>query len=174
MASAAGNIAAGDLGRFMPPRKKRGRPKPKLQPPLTPMIDITFQLLLFFILTTQFRMAEGQIPGTLPQGQASGVSVADIYKPIEIHLRPRVDSDGSVETVLYEVSGSAGPIKSPDRLYRQLLARSEHLGTTEAPVIIKASSVVPWQYVVEAMNAANRAKFKRIGYARPTGGGPGQ
>ncbi len=169
MALAAVNAGDGDLGRYISPRKKRCRPKPKLQPPLTPMIDVTFQLLLFFILTTQFRMAEGQIPGTLPQGQLTGGRVADIYKPIEILLRLRVDPAGSVVTGLYEVSGSSGPVESAERLYRLLQARSEYLGTTEAPVIIKAPSAIPWQFVVEAMNAANRAKFKRIGYARPPG-----
>ncbi len=169
MAGADGKSDEGGLGRYIPLRKKRPRDKPKLQPPLTPMIDVTFQLLLFFILTTQFRMAEGQIPGTLPQGQLSGLSVADIYKPIEIHLRPRIDSAGSVETVLYDIQGATAPTESAEKLFRQLLGRSERLGTTEAPVIIKAPSEVPWQYVVEAMNAANRAKFKRIGYARPAG-----
>ena len=36
-----------------------------IQPPLTPMIDVTFQLLLYFLLTTEFREDEGQIPGSI-------------------------------------------------------------------------------------------------------------
>jgi biopolymer transport protein ExbD len=36
-------------------RTKRGRLKPKMAPPLTPMIDVTFLLLLYFLLTINFR-----------------------------------------------------------------------------------------------------------------------
>jgi len=43
---------------------KRRTAKP--QTPMTPMIDVTFQLLLFFIMTFEFRQSEGMIPGTLP------------------------------------------------------------------------------------------------------------
>ena len=61
-----------------------------LQPPLTPMIDVTFQLLLFFLLTCEFRPTEGVIPGSLPEnGPLVGPKVAPVrLDPITIRLLP--------------------------------------------------------------------------------------
>ena len=47
-------------------RKKR--PRYKLQMPLTSLIDIVFLLLIYFLLTTNFMVAEG-INVSLPQAQ---------------------------------------------------------------------------------------------------------
>lgn len=152
----------GQVTRYRTPRTKRPRPKIKLQPPLIPMIDVTFLLLLYFILTTTFRMQEGQIPGTLPQtgGIVAGQTVE--LKPIYIILRPTgVDRLGCI----YEIRGRGIGMDSPQQLYDTLGAWSEALGTTEVPVIIQPRSDVRWRYVVEAFNQAVRAKFKNIGFA---------
>ena len=37
------------------------------QPPLTPMIDVVFQLLIYFILTLHFKEVEGQLLSQLPK-----------------------------------------------------------------------------------------------------------
>ena len=38
----------------------------KMQPPMTPMIDVTFNLLIFFILTPSFDQTEGYLTTNLP------------------------------------------------------------------------------------------------------------
>ena len=144
-------------------RAKRGRPKPKLQPPLTPMIDVTFQLLLFFLLTTTFRQQEGQIPGTLPQKGIHAEQVTDVeFKPIRVVLRPTGEDRTGC---LFEMSGHNVAINSAQQLYEVLLSRQKHLGTDEVPVVIQPRPDVRWQYVVEAFNQSVRAKFKNIGFA---------
>ena len=135
-----------------------GRPKRRtLQPPLTPMIDVTFQLLLFFLLTCEFRESEGNIPGSLPAiGPSSGAT------PVKITLKP----SGVGRSAYYEINGVAGMISSPRELYVRLKRRQAALGTTDVPVVIHPQPNVPWEFVVEAFNQAVRAKFEKIGFPR--------
>ena len=141
------------------PRKRRLRPQPRMQPLLTPMVDVAFQMLLFFLLTSCFRPPEGHIPGTLPQEQGRGGGAVDqaIVKPLRITLRP---GEGGV---LYEIGGLPATVTEPEGLYQALRARQQAYGSDEVPVIIQPRWDVPWQYVVEADNQAHRAKFKTIG-----------
>ena len=151
--------------RYRAPRSKRPRPKIKLQPPLIPMIDVTFLLLLYFMLTTTFRLQEGQIPAALPQtgGIVAGQTVE--LQPLYILLRPTgVDRLGCI----YEIRGRGIGMDSPAQLYDTLEAWRDAIGTTEVPVIIQPRSDVRWRYVVEAFNQAVRAKFEKIGFASET------
>lgn len=142
-------------------RVKRRWPKPKLQPPLTPMIDVTFQLLLFFLLTTTWRAEEGQIPTSLPQSRGISAGQTVELAPVFIVLR----STGGAQTgCLYEMTGQPIAMDSPKQLYEALLARRNQLGADE-PVIIQPQRNVPWRFVVEAFNQAVRAKCKKIGFA---------
>ncbi len=131
-----------------------------MQPPLTPMIDITFQLLLFFLITATWR-PEGQIPTVLPQlgGIVSGEVVE--LDPIRISLLPAGGKDGGC---LFEVSGFAMSTVDPDKLYQMLVQRREAIQSTDVPIIIVPRPDVPWRYVVEASNQSVRANFKHVGF----------
>jgi len=149
-------------------RTKKGRwvgTRRSLRLPLTSMIDVTFLLLLYFLLTTTFRQAEGQIPGDLPKTDGRRIA-----RPILIHLRA-VGPGGA--GVLYEMSGIDDSIRSPKGLYAKLTARRQQWGSTEVPVVITGRSDVRWQYVVEAFNQAVRAGFAKVGIDPGTPGAPG-
>jgi len=146
---------------YEPPRKRR-QAKPKMQPPLTPMIDVTFQLLLFFLLTFTFREKEGQIRGALPRKGSGGVAAKEtLTQPIRIHIIPTNDR----QEALYEVEGVHEQITDPRALYQFLVQRREALNSAEGPVIIRPDAFVRWQFVVEVFNQAVRAEFENIGFA---------
>ena len=149
---------------YVSQRQRRPRPKPKMQPNMTPMIDVTFQLLLFFLQTMEFREDEGTIPGSLPQKGPSVASEKTPLKPVRITLRP-VGQMG--EGVVYEMSGWGLRIESAPDLYEKLMARRSQLGD-EIPILIHPLSDVRWEFVVEAFNQAVRARFKNIGFASDT------
>ena len=69
---------------YVSDRKKRSKQRPTraIQPPLTPMIDVTFLLLVFFLLACRFRVAEGQILAKLPDISGPDVAPALKTKPI--------------------------------------------------------------------------------------------
>ena len=141
--------------------------KTKAAPPLTPMIDVTFQLLLFFLLACQFRPQEGSLAGSLPQTPRG---CGPEPKPMKIALRPTgFDGAGrAIVSYFVDAHGRADVgITSPQRLYEKLVGgRIADGWTEEVPIIIEAGDDVPWSFVVEAFNQARRAKFKRIGFAR--------
>jgi biopolymer transport protein ExbD len=136
-----------------------GRPckKPRMQPPLTPMIDVTFQLLLFFLLACEFRESEGRIPGTLPT-----VPTGRWVEPITVTLcRSSVDA-----SAYYRLNGLREPVTSPQQLYERLRERQAALGSRDVPVVIRPNGNVSWEFVVEAFNQAVRAEFTKIAFAR--------
>jgi biopolymer transport protein ExbD len=142
---------------YEPARKRRKQGSTKQQPPLTPMIDVTFQLLLYFLLTSTFREDEGQIPGSLPS-KGGAASDDTPLKPIRIVLEPR---GAARDMVQYDVS-NLPTIIQPRELH-EVLKRLQK--SDEIPVVIKPRADVRWKYVVEAFNAAVAAKYKNIGFA---------
>ncbi|MBN1941849.1 MAG: biopolymer transporter ExbD [Phycisphaerae bacterium] len=150
-----------EMTHYVSERKQRAQPAAKMQPPLTPMIDVTFQLLLYFLLTSTFKPDEGQIPGSLPEKGLSAAS-SDPRPPIRIILRPR---GANREYVLYEVDNLPAIDKQED-LYNMLESRKKSGAVTiETPVEIRPWSNVRWKHVVGAFNAAVRAKYKNIGFS---------
>ena len=167
MAQSTKKITGEESVHYIPPRKKRERPKPKMQPPLTPMIDVTFQLLLFFLLTCEFRESEGLIPGSLPLGGNYSRTIEpppDEPDPIRIRLHPTADRMAAI----YQVNGARGTIHGPAELYAHLKGLHEQLGGADAPVVIVPKADVPWEFVVEAFNQAVRANFRKIGFPNNT------
>lgn len=161
MAMSTKQIAGDESVHYVSARKKRAKPRPKMQPPLTPMIDVTFQLLLFFLLSFQFRAMEGQIPGTLPEEGEGGVTTASrLSEPLRILVSPvgreRVKA-------VFEVQGLMGTFETGKSLGAELQKQAKQRGK-DVPVIIQARHDVQWRWVVEAFNQSVRARFKNVGF----------
>ena len=145
------------------PLRKQRQPDKKMQPPMTPMIDVTFQLLLFFLLTFTFREAEGQIRGSLPKRGSGGVAAKEtLTQPIRIHILP---TGRARDGASYEVEGVHERIEDADTLFSHMIKRRDAVNSTEIPVIIKPDAFVRWNFVVEVFNQALRLKFENIGFA---------
>lgn len=135
-----------------------GASRTRMQPPLTPMIDVTFQLLLFFLLATTFRQAEGQISAALPQRSGTGGLDQTIVRPIRVAILPTAQGGAA-----FFLDDAPAPLADAAALHCQLVALRQAYGSDEVPVAIQPRWDVPWQYVVEADNQAHRAGFKGIG-----------
>ncbi len=131
----------------------------RLQPPLTPMIDVTFQLLLYFLLTTEFRRDEGQIPGSLPP--VGGIRDRARIRPnlVEIVL---TGTGTWRESCRYEIAGRP-PVDGAAALRRTLAGVKQQAGA-ESAVVIRTRGAVRWRYAVEAFNAAVHGGFRKIGF----------
>lgn len=165
--AATETITLEQMGRYRSVRKKRPRPELRLQPPLTPMIDVTFQLLLFFLLTMEFRQAEGQLPADLPRlGGATAAAVVPL-EPVWIHLSPSSDPDGQlrIDISQYHLSMSTW-----GQLHTRLVQLRSQLGTDDVPVIIEPGDGVSWGDALNAFNEVRRARFTDIAFAGRSGG----
>ena len=146
---------------YVSAREKRAQSKAKMQPSLTPMIDVTFLLLLFFLLTFTFRDVEGVLPHLMLGGPGDGPDVIEV-PPIRIRLAA---VGRARESVRYEVGPTTVVARGPRELYRTLTSLREKV-SGETPVIIQPHGSVRWQYAVEACNQARRATFQNVQFAR--------
>lgn len=134
---------------------------------LTSMMDVCFLLLVFFILTSNFAPSEGILPAELPSGQGAKASDEEPPKePLTIALR-----NLGGQTVNIEIVGDTTPIgQSFDDLFKVLKANEVSQGgqfTLDNPIVIKPDATVGWGHVVNAFNAAVRARYTNVNFAQP-------
>lgn len=114
---------------------------------LTPMIDVVFLLLLFFMITTSF-VRESALQIDLPQ--ATGEQT-EHQQPINIVI----SADGEVrvnETPVAEMT---------DAVMRQVL--TEAAGDRDDPqIVISADAESAYQHIITAMDNAQQLGYHRI------------
>ena len=115
---------------------------------LTPLIDVVFLLLIFFMVSTTFTK-ETHLSVDLPE--AVGNPSSENPKQIEIVIA----ADGS-----YSVNGRALINNKLDTLKSAIEKTAE--GDNQLPLVITADAKTPHQAVVEAMDAAGQLGFVRL------------
>ena len=118
---------------------------------LTPLIDVVFLLLIFFMVTTTFR-EESEIEIDLPQ--ASEQPVEQVGNPLEVVI----DRDGR-----FYIDRNLVINTQLDTLKRAL--RKAKGDRENPPVIISADANSPHQAVVTAMDAARQIGLVRMSIA---------
>lgn len=120
------------------------RPRQKVVIPLTPLIDIVFLLLIYFLLTTNFMVEEG-VNIKLPEAKASAPQ-------IEEEIIVYIVRDGRVLLRNEEIS-----------LPRLFDALQEMIGENpEKVVLVKADRSVTVDMVVKVMDIAKAAGAGRL------------
>lgn len=117
---------------------------------LTPLIDVVFLLLIFFMVSTTFTQ-RGEIKVDLPE--ASTEQVEARKQP----LRLTIDADGA-----YFLDGK--PLQADGDAIRDALTAAAG-GDTGQTLIIRADAQSRHQDVVRAMDAASRAGLSRMSIA---------
>src|SRR6476646_7479317 len=113
---------------------------------LTPMMDMVFNLLIFFLVVSQFAQEERELKLQLPEGTAAMPLTA---KPREIFIN--IDEAGR-----YTVRGQAF---TADELGGMLVRAAGDNPLTQS-VIIRADRRVAWDYVAMAMRLCNQAGIR--------------
>lgn len=114
---------------------------------LTPMIDVIFVLLLFFVVTTTFTR-ESHLKVDLPEAQ--GQNSENPADRIEVVI----GKNGS-----YAVNGDVLVNSQMKTLLAAIEAKGQ--GNKDLPFVITADANVPYEKVMQAMDAAGR-----LGYAK--------
>jgi biopolymer transport protein ExbD len=172
-------------------RKHRnpGAPGVNLGLIITPMLDMSFQILAFFIMTYHPSALEGHIAGSL----AAGPVVGQLREPpAAVEPVPPLDDLGDVHTVIVKSSGVAPgrpdqvlltsqtdpvPLQVADAnvnwdtarrdLARQLQTLRKNAGDARADVRIEADAELRHEFVLEVYDVCKQAGYRGIRFVAP-------
>ena len=152
--------------------------------PITPMLDMSFQLLAFFIMTFQPKPAEGQILLALPkeEGGASAVpSVTDATTTVTYVVAVAAAGGAIGSMALYEKGNEVTKTDlkaSPEEFFAQLEKLSGDLkkkneGRDEkdrikAKLVLELDPTLQHAFVVQLLDAGVRAGFLDIAPVLPS------
>ena len=119
---------------------------------LTPLIDVVFLLLIFFMVSTTFK-EDGRLRLQLPQADGEPVS-ADALAMVEVVI----DAGGGFYVDHRQVAGSSAPG------LRQALEAVVG-ARRDLPVLIKADAATPHQAVMTALDVAGQLGLRQIAFA---------
>jgi biopolymer transport protein ExbD len=151
--------------------KKRKKAPDYFEPdlPITPMLDMSFQLLAFFIITFKPAPTEGQIALALPKEDGGGPalpSVMDDSKPKHFIVRVTATGTGQIEkmTLLEENSPNlptdfGSDIKQYDAKLRELYGQ---LAGRTGKVTLEIADTLLHEYVVQLIDQGIRAGFNDV------------
>ncbi|MEE9405021.1 MAG: biopolymer transporter ExbD [Algisphaera sp.] len=135
---------------------------------LTSMIDVIFQLLIYFVVTASFMVNEGVLAAKLPQGSAA-MENDDELPPEIITLRLTSGDDPSlvaIERGAFVFASFSELEADLDRQrYDPEIGQIDGLYPADSPVVIEADGQVRWQHLVAAFNAAVGAKYSNVRFA---------
>jgi biopolymer transport protein ExbD len=155
---------------------------PEVELPITPMLDMAFQLLMFFILTYRPSMLEGHMALLLPLTPDARAAT-----PLEVDPKTSAPEDTSELPAEVTVIVKAQEGANSDGLTRQLLVQerqgTKELGTQEDlrkylrqartgltnqnDIKIQADGQLKYAAVVEVMDTCMKAGFRNVGFAQP-------
>ena len=159
----------------------------EITPDMTPMIDVTFLLLIFFIVTLKFKVLEGRLDAALPKDRGSATTKEEEIEKIDIQLyvadpgeltKDR-DKEGK-ETGLQTFQGRRIRVEIGDNKWYYepfdenrntedpLPALADFLKTfdkDETPVSLDARKGIVYGDVVVVLDVIVRAKFDQVSFA---------
>ncbi|MBI4835241.1 MAG: biopolymer transporter ExbD [Planctomycetes bacterium] len=147
--------------------KGNERNEPKLD--MTPMIDVIFQLIIFFMCSIKFKTLEGKLASYLPKDSGINSSIPIDPKMDEIRIKLVYDDSMDMNTKILVKPYGADAVRitgwkalSSDIGARHTALRAQKL---EWPFIIDPDSKVPMQAVVSALDACRSAGVEDVRFA---------
>ncbi len=113
---------------------------------LTPLIDVVFLLLIFFLVATRFAEEEREMDIVLPEASEAAPLIVE-----PSHLFINVDQDGQ-----YFVGGELLTETQLEAALRQAWANNPE----NQEVIIRGDKRTAWESIATAMNLCNKANIR--------------
>ena len=123
--------------------------RPEVSINLTPLIDVVFLLLIFFMVSTSFSELT-QLVVDLPESKGAPAS-ADTAVLLVVDVAGNMTLDG--EPVPNDARGLSAAMGQRLR------------GNTDIPLTLSANAMTPHQYVVTAMDVAAQLNITRLSIA---------
>ncbi|MBC8369846.1 MAG: biopolymer transporter ExbD [Planctomycetes bacterium] len=164
-----------------------GRKKKKFEEvktDMTPMIDVTFLLLIFFIVTLKFKILEGRLDAALPKDRGTSSSESEEIEKIDILLKVAepgelVKDEANPGLLQYEgrkIRVEVGAhkyyyfpfdIKDPEDPLPELTAflKDPAFDVEETPVSLDARKGVVYGDIIVILDVVIREKFQKVSFA---------
>jgi biopolymer transport protein ExbD len=147
--------------------KTRRSPPEQVEPdlPITPMLDMSFQLMAFFIFTFRPAPTEGQIAMSLPKeegGQTSfSIPSIDDDKPVKEVVKVQAADNGNIADITAAPeTGSFSLGQDTSKLFAYL--KEKAAGDKTPKLKFEIAERLNYQYVIKLIDEARRAGFTRI------------
>jgi len=156
--------------------------EPDINQVITPMLDLAFQVLLFFIMTYHpSQLEEGQMNLSLPdsaQTQAAKADQADpknsmpgdLELPSEVTVLVKTQrggaSQGGISEITVQESQGQHPVADAQELGKYL-AKARTSLSNQNDIKIQADSKLKYAYVMEVMDMCTRAGFRNVSFGPP-------
>jgi biopolymer transport protein ExbD len=130
---------------------------------LTPMIDVVFLLIFFFLTVSRFGAVEGMLPARLPARPSAGATAVP-RTPLYVRMVAPAEADGLCRVTIdrFQVT----PILLAELPAKLSSIRREVPGFDRGTrVILVAGAEIPWDDVVNAYNAAIAAEYRKVLFA---------
>jgi len=155
--------------RHMPRRRRQQMSPVKMRLNFTAMIDVIFQLLIYFVVTASFAIDEGILTAKLPEGTGRTEKKLKIpHRPIKIRLAAlALPYECRIELV--GLGRSPQNFKELAELLAAYQFNDQNTGGVfepDNPVIIEPDHNVSWQHVVNAFNAAIKTRYTNVAFAQ--------
>lgn len=132
----------------VPTRREMG----SLEFDMTPMIDVTFQLIIFFLVASNLAQQEIQIDLTLPEAASGRQSDEDQTRRVTVNVL----ADGQI------MLGSQ-PVE-PGELSRRIEYEARQ-GSQELELRIRSDRQVPYRFVEPIMTASAKSGVWKVTFA---------
>ncbi len=152
-------------------RKRAGTDHVEPDLPITPMLDMSFQLLAFFLITFKAAPTEGQLALALPTADGKGTVPAKLdplNKPAHYTVRATATDSGAIESLAVLEEGAAAP---PRQLGASVAAVRDELTAyrarlrgegREGRVTLELDEKLHQGFVVQLLDTGIRAGFENI------------
>ncbi len=136
--------------------------------PMAPMIDVIFQLLIFFMCSMQFKSLEGKLSSHLPKDK--GLFDSEVLDPKMDEYRIRLVFDPSLPGEMTRIMIGKQEFQDWHELYKTIgrYYQEDRVKGEDTPYKIDADEKVPFQAVVSALNACQNAGITNIEFTAKT------
>jgi biopolymer transport protein ExbD len=137
--------------------------------PITPMLDMSFQLMAFFIFTFKPAPTEGQIAMSLPKeegGPSDAIPSPTDDKPVSLVVTVNSGPSGTIgKMTIREKDGPADGDDlgaSIERYRDELKKRKATLGSRPSKLTLEIGDGILHEYVVRLLDVAVQAEFADV------------
>lgn len=136
--------------------------------PMAPMIDVIFQLIIFFMCSIHFRSLEGKLNSHLPRDTGPQPPITRKLELDEVRIRLVFDATKPPEMTRIIVGQEA--IKDWQVLYQKVSAAQQSFTrkNVDIPFKIDADEKIPFQAVVSTLNTCQQAGITNVEFTAKT------